>query len=42
MHKEEFFTALRSLGKPVWGDILGWPVTLGDISIRLSKDTFSF
>lgn len=26
----------------VWDDILAWPVTPGDISINLTKDTFSF
>lgn len=42
MHNKEFFSDLRSLSKPVWGDVLAWPVTLGDISISLTKDNFRF
>lgn len=42
MHNEEFLTDLRSLSKPLWGDVLFWPGTLGDISISLTKDNLSF
>lgn len=38
---EGFFTDLRSPMKPVYGDILTWPVTSGDVSIHLAKGKFS-
>lgn len=39
--KEEFFADLRSPMKSVYGDILTWPATSGDVSIHLTKGRFS-
>lgn len=40
---EEFFTGLRSLTKPVHGNVLAWPGTSGSVSTLCpTKDSVSF